>query len=229
MIKILAVDIDGTITFDDRRLDLAAVEALRRAEASGMKVVLATGNIAEFAEAACVLIGTSGGFIAEDGGIVFDWETKEEILLGGRKEAEKGIIALREAFPWVVETRNSPKRLTGLTIERNISTEDAQKIFSERGLNLVAVDSGFAIHIKEPEINKGNALALLAVRKNIGMAEIAAIGDGPNDVEMLGRAGLSFAVGNSSEDARRIATYHLEESYGKGVAKAVEILLKMKE
>ncbi|MEM3401820.1 MAG: phosphoglycolate phosphatase [Candidatus Hadarchaeales archaeon] len=228
MIKLLAVDIDGTITFEDRRLDLAAVEALRKAESSGMRVVLATGNIAEFAEAACVLIGTSGDFIAEDGGIVFDKEKKEEIILGGRGEAEKGLSALREVFPTIAETRQSPKRLTGLTIERTISAKDAQKIFSERGLNLVAIDSGFAIHIKEPKINKGEALALLAARKNLRMAEIAAIGDALNDVEMLKRAGVSFAVGNSCEEVKKIATHRLEENHGKGVARAVEILLRMK-
>lgn len=228
MIKLLAVDVDGTITFNDRRLDIIAVEALRRAEASGLRVILSTGNIAEFAEAACVLIGTSGDFIAEDGGVVFDRESGEEIVLGGKEEAERGLSALREVFPSVMETRNSWKRLTGVTIERNISTGDARRVFVERGLNLVAVDSGFAIHIREPEVNKGNALQLLTKRKKVAMAEVAAIGDGPNDVEMLEKAGISFAVGNSSEEAKRVATHVLKEEYGRGVANAVETLLRMR-
>ena len=61
--KAIAVDIDGTITSRDRRLDLMAIEILRSLD---VPVVLSTGNILCYAHAAARLIGVGGIVIAEN-------------------------------------------------------------------------------------------------------------------------------------------------------------------
>jgi hypothetical protein len=225
LIKLVAVDIDGTITFPDRKLDLIAVEALRKAEAAGIKVALATGNVLAFAEAAAILIGSSGPLIAEDGGIVFDPATKEERVLGDRVEVDHGITILGRVFGSLEHTRSSHQRLTGATLERTVSVDRVQEVFKKEGLELVAVDSGFAIHIRRPEVNKGNALKEISSMTRIPLTEIAAIGDGPNDVEMLQAAGVSFAVANSCESAKKVSTNLTKSAYGKGVAEAVDAII----
>ncbi len=225
MIKLIAIDIDGTITFFDRKLDTLAVDALRKAEAAGVKVSLATGNILLFAEAAAVLVGASGPIIAEDGGIVFDQVSKKEKLLGDRKEVDKGLAILRKRFWPLKETRNSPQRLTGLTFEKTVSVADVQKVLSGEGLNLIAVDSGFAIHIREPQLNKGSALKEVSAMTGIPLKDIAAIGDGPNDVEMLRAAGVSFAVANAPNVVKEASTSATKSAHGKGVAEAVDSIL----
>lgn len=227
MIRAVAIDIDGTMTFRDRRLDVAAVEAVRRAEDGGLPVVLSTGNPLCFAEAAATLLGTSGPLIAEDGGVVFDRTSGREYLLGDRIEADRGLAALERTFGALRQTRSSSMRLTGLTLERRITAEQAMDIFRREGLELVAVDSGFAIHIKNPGINKGNALRKVASLLGIATAEMAAIGDALNDVEMLEVAGLSFAVANSDEEVKRVCTYVTAEPYGRGVAEAIDKILKL--
>jgi hydroxymethylpyrimidine pyrophosphatase-like HAD family hydrolase len=93
MIKVLASDIDGTITDKNRRLDLEAVELLRKIEGLGIPVVLVTGNVIRRTEAASIFIGTSGPMIAENGGIIIEKKTKEPIYL---YDIEKGQI--KEAF-----------------------------------------------------------------------------------------------------------------------------------
>jgi hypothetical protein len=225
LIRLLAVDVDGTITFSDRKLDPPAIEALRRAEGVGIKVTLATGNVLAFAEAAAILIGTSGPLIAEDGGIVYDQVTGEKRVLGGLAEVERGMLALKRAFGFLRETRSSPQRLTGRTLERTVSLEKVREVIEREGLNLVAVDSGFAIHLREPGVNKGNALREISSMTRIPLEEIAAVGDGPNDVEMLQVAGVSFAVANSSESAKKACTYLTKAAYGKGVAEAVDAIM----
>ena len=227
MIEAMAIDIDGTMTYKDRRLDVAAVDAVRKAEAASLPVVLATGNVICFAEAAAILLGTSGPIIAEDGGIVFDRVSGREHVLGDRVEAERGLAALRRTFGGMRQTRSSGMRLTGLTLERTITAEQAMDIFRRENLRLIAVDSGFAIHIKDPEVNKGNALRKVASLLKISMAEIAAVGDALNDIEMLELAGVSFAVANSDELVKRACTHVTSEPYGKGVAEAVENVLKL--
>ncbi len=228
LIRLVAVDIDGTLTFKDRKLDLAAVEAIRKAESAGLPVVLATGNVLTFAEAAATMLGTSGPLIAEDGGIVFDQAIKQEHVLGGRVEADRGLAALERAFGSLKQTRSSAVRLTGLTLERTIPVEDASKVFQHEGLSLVAVDSGFAIHIRSPEVNKGNALRKVSSISRVPLVEIAAIGDGPNDIEMLRVAGISFAVANSADEVKRACTHVTTSPYGKGAAEAIESILSVR-
>jgi hypothetical protein len=225
LIRLVAIDIDGTLTFKDRKLDLAAVEAVRKAESSGLPVILATGNALPFAEAASVMLGTSGPLIAEDGGTVFDPSTGETHLLGDRIEADRGLAALERTFGPLEQTRTSAARLAGLTLKRTISVEDVRKVLQREGFSLVAVDSGFAIHIKSPDVNKGNALRKVSTMRGVPLAEIAAIGDGPNDIEMLGVAGISFAVANSADEVKRVCAHVTNSPYGKGAAEAIETIL----
>ena len=226
MIRLLAVDIDGTLTFNDRRLDLAAVEAIRKAEGAGISVVIATGNLFRYAEAASILIGTSGPVIAEDGGVVFDFSNEKMHVLGDRVDADRGLAALERVFGKLELTRSSSDRLTGVTIKRTVSLDEVRKVIQREGLPIVAVDSGLAIHLRGLEVNKGNALRMVSSIAKVPLAEIAAIGDGSNDVEMLQFAGLSFAVANSVEEARMASTRVTKSPHGKGVAEAVEEILK---
>jgi len=228
LIRAFAIDIDGTMTFKDRRLDLKAVEAVRRAEAADVQVILATGNILPFAEAAAIMLGTSGPIIAEDGGVVLDRKTGREHVLGDRVEANRGVELLRKEFGPLKHGRSSSLRLTGLTLERTIEAERATRVFRRAGMDLIALDSGFAIHIKDPSVNKGNALRLVASLLGVGLAEVAAMGDAPNDVEMLEVAGLSFAPANACEHAKRVSTHVTAGSYGEGVAEAVEKILEFR-
>jgi phosphoglycolate phosphatase (TIGR01487 family) len=227
LIKMMAIDIDGTITYKDRRLDVAAVDAVRKAEAAGLPIVLATGNMACFTEAWAVLLGTSGYIIAEDGGVVFDRISGIEKVLGDRVEADRGLNALMRKFGNLKQTRGSLTRLTGLTLERTITAEQAMEVFHREGFRLIAVDSGFAIHIKSPDINKGDGLRKLASMLKISLADFAAVGDGLNDIEMLEAAGVSFAVANSNERVKRVCTHVTSEPYGRGVAEAVEKVLAL--
>ena len=43
--KVVAVDIDGTLTDDNKRLNSKAILALQRLGAAGIPVILATGNV----------------------------------------------------------------------------------------------------------------------------------------------------------------------------------------
>lgn len=227
MIRLVAVDIDGTLTFKDRRLDTMALEAIRKTESAGIPVILATGNVLAHAEAAAVLLGASGHLIAEDGGVVFDSSTGQEYVLGGRVEVDHALATLERAFGPLEQTRSSAARLTGITLKCTVPVEDFNKVLQDAGSPIIAVDSGFAIHLRSPDVNKGNALRKVSSITKVPMAEIAAIGDGPNDVEMLQAAGISFAVANSVEEVKRASAHVTNSPYGKGVAEAIDKILSI--
>ncbi len=226
MLKGIALDIDGTITHKNRQVDLTAVKAIRKAEKSDLSVILATGNILCYAETTSVLLGTTGPLIAEDGGVVYDKKKEKEHILGGLEKVNKGIKLLEEKFDNIQHTSSSNRRRTGRTLERTINTKDAIKAFQENNLNITAVDSGFAIHIKDPEVNKGKALEKTVSLLGCSLSEIAAMGDGENDIEMLEKVKHSFAPSNAAPKAKEASSYVTEGSRGEGVKKAIEKILE---
>ena len=84
--KAIVLDIDGTITHKDRRLNLRAAETLRTLD---IPVVLATGNISCYAMAAAKLIGLKGYVIAENGGVILTGYDKPPIVSDNIEECEK--------------------------------------------------------------------------------------------------------------------------------------------
>lgn len=55
------------------------------------------------------------------------------------------------------------------------------------------------------EANKGNGLAKIQEYLNITKEETMAFGDNINDLEMLGNAAYSYAVGDAREEVRQAA------------------------
>ncbi len=80
----------------------------------------------------------------------------------------------------------------------------------------------YYLDITHPDANKGAVADALAKRFGIPAAEIATIGDMPNDVLMFRRSGLSIAMGNASDEVKAQASVVTDDYNNEGFAKAVE-------
>ncbi len=70
-------------------------------------------------------------------------------------------------------------------------------------------------------VSKRNALEALLETLGISLAEVMAIGDGPNDIDLLSSVGLAIAMGNASDEVKAATAYvTLDVDHG-GVAAAV--------
>lgn len=69
--------------------------------------------------------------------------------------------------------------------------------------------------------NKGRAFATVARTMGISRAETAAIGDGPNDLQLMRVAGTSAAMRNAPADVRAAARYVVPTSAEDGVVQAL--------
>ena len=76
------------------------------------------------------------------------------------------------------------------------------------------------------EASKGAALRLLCARMGISRADVVAIGDGENDVEMLRWAGASFAMAQAPAEVRAAAGAITGGNDEDGVAQALQVLLQ---
>jgi Cof subfamily protein (haloacid dehalogenase superfamily) len=80
----------------------------------------------------------------------------------------------------------------------------------------------YYLDVTHPKANKGHVVRFLSQRYGIAEAEIATIGDGPNDVLMFERSGLSIAMGNADPEVQRAATHVTATNDEDGFADAVE-------
>ncbi|MDK2891962.1 phosphoglycolate phosphatase [Methanohalophilus sp.] len=220
MFSALAVDIDGTITGMDRKLHYGACELLYNLE---IPVVLATGNVLCYASAASKLMGLEGKVISENGGVLqLAFDTKPYIS-DNIEECEAAFDLLSSKYDLV---RLDPfLRKTEITIQRGIPVEELQEALSGSNYNVEIIDTGFAIHIKSKNVNKGTGLARMAELMEIDTKDFVAIGDSVNDIEMCEIAGFSVAVGNASDELIQVADMVTSSSFGDGAQEALEYLL----
>ncbi|WP_178197653.1 Cof-type HAD-IIB family hydrolase [Ligilactobacillus sp. Marseille-Q7487] len=89
--------------------------------------------------------------------------------------------------------------------------------------SIVVTSSGPGnIEINHINAQKGIALQAYADRLNVPLDNVMAIGDNNNDVSMLKVAGISYAMGNGTQEVKKIAKYIADLNTADGVGKAIE-------
>lgn len=81
------------------------------------------------------------------------------------------------------------------------------------------------LEISAAGVTKASALEVLCAEHGISAAEVLAIGDMPNDIQMLVWAGTSYAMGNAHPTVREVADHVAPTNDDDGVAQVIEELL----
>lgn len=218
--KAIVVDIDGTITYRDRRLNLRAAEILHNLD---VPVVLATGNVICYAKAASKLMGLGGEVIAENGGLVSIGYDIEPMVADTMEECERAVDFLSQHYEL---TRLDPEyRRTEIALRRNFDSIDARELLVSHDFEVEVIDTKYAIHIKSTKINKGTGLVNISRLMGLVPGDFVAIGDSQNDVEMLNTAGFSIAVENADDVIKESADMVTKAPFGDGAVEAIEYLL----
>lgn len=82
------------------------------------------------------------------------------------------------------------------------------------------------VEIAAAGVTKATGLAQLCAGLGIDRSEVAAFGDAPNDVEMLGWAGHSWAMANAVDEVKSVATHRTTSNMDDGVARALMRVLR---
>jgi Cof subfamily protein (haloacid dehalogenase superfamily) len=80
----------------------------------------------------------------------------------------------------------------------------------------------YYLDVTHPQANKGEVVLSLSRLLNIPVAQIATLGDMPNDVLMFQKSGVSIAMGNASPEVQASATYVTSSNQEEGFANAIE-------
>lgn len=92
-----------------------------------------------------------------------------------------------------------------------------------RGMNVALKDSvGIGWEISPPDADKAKGLRFLCDYLGLPVEQTMAVGDGGNDLDIMGAAGFSVAMGNAIDEVRALADAVTDDCDHDGAAKAIE-------
>ncbi|NDL63435.1 Cof-type HAD-IIB family hydrolase [Acerihabitans arboris] len=92
---------------------------------------------------------------------------------------------------------------------------------------ITPVSSGHgSVDLIIPGVHKANGLRILQRLWDIQDHEVAAFGDGGNDIEMLQQAGFSYAMANAPDRIKTAARYQTSSNNDAGVLRVIDKLLQ---
>ena len=98
------------------------------------------------------------------------------------------------------------------------------------GTQATAVRSqSYYLDVTPPGCDKGTFVQTIAKRLDISTDAVVTIGDMQNDLAMFRVSGMSIAMGNATDDVRKLATHVTASNEDEGFAKAVDMILKNNE
>ena len=225
MIKLVLLDIDGTLTRDrsTEALDPDAIAAVQ--EIVGNYVIgLVTGNALIVAQALSRYIGLPRGspVIAENGCIMdYGGEVRE---LCEDLNLRETALRLMKLIPGLRPTYQFNYRRFDITLWAPGNPNELIGIVREE-LRKMGLDgrvrvshSGYALHLQPINSSKAVAVKYLCNAMGITCNDVVYIGDSDTDADVMGIVGYGVAVANATEELKRRAKIMLDKPSGKGVA-----------
>lgn len=242
-IRLLAVDLDGTVINAEGQVSVGVRQALKSAGDHGIRVMLATGRMGASARLYWQDLGLPAGpavcyngaaVIDLPGGAYWFWDTLsdttarrvvQQALAGGyltqvyvgdelwvsREDPRvRRYVASNHIPVWVrqgeelvnwptppikILIQDEPSALARLRSAMEPWAKDVRLVNSQRDY----------LEVLSKETGKGRALKKVAERLGLEPCQVAAVGDGENDADMLSWAGLGIAMGQGHPAAKAAA------------------------
>ncbi len=260
--KLLALDIDGTLTNSQKQISPKTKQALMEAQQKGLRLILASGRPTDGVRplARQLEMEKYGGFILSYNGarvidlsneqVVYEKTLAPEIIPVIGELAHKykiGVLTYVDGAV-ITETPEDPyiqleARINGLPLKgvKNFAAAVTEKepkclmtgdgeymgkiepeIAAALGNLSVYRSEAYFIEIMPENIDKAVSLEKLCEYVGVTREELAACGDGYNDMPMIRYAGLGIAMANAKEPVREAADVITLSNDEDGIAAALE-------
>jgi Cof subfamily protein (haloacid dehalogenase superfamily) len=114
-------------------------------------------------------------------------------------------------------------KVVGVTDDQDAMTRAIDDVRRAHGEQVsAALSQPYYLDITHPSANKGEVVCVLSRLLGIPTAQIATIGDMPNDVLMFERSGMSIAMANARADVQHAAKFVTSSNTEEGFALAME-------
>ncbi len=261
-IKLIAIDIDGTLLNEENILAQETIDAVTEARKNGIKVVLCTGRPLTGVKPYLKKLNISGSdeyAITFNGAQVQDADANiiEKFDLDYNDYIELEKLSHKVNTNFQIETTDyiyatnrdlSPYSVAeSYLVRMPIRVREPHEITSETEIvkamliadpdvidkAIPAIPESFLDHLtmvrSEPvflefvnqKASKGASLSKLATRLGLTADNVMAIGDQGNDISMVTYAGTGVAMGNASDELKKIANKITKTNKENGVAYAI--------
>ncbi|WP_373926321.1 Cof-type HAD-IIB family hydrolase [Bacillus sonorensis] len=235
-VKLVALDMDGTLLNDEQTISEENRKAIKEAEAKGVYVVLSTGRTLmtcrEFAES----LELSSFLITANGSEIWDSSfqlVKRQLLHPDHVKMMWELRNLHNTDFWAAsvdkvwrgEFPEDIHSYEWLKFGFDIPDDDVRSLVLEalkKNKELEVTNSSPTnIEVNAIGINKAAALAKVSERLGFTMENVMAVGDSLNDIAMIKEAGLGVAMGNGQDIVKETADWITDTNNENGVAKAI--------
>ena len=245
-LRLIAIDIDGTLLNPEFHISETDLTTLRRAHAQGVEVILVTGRRHTFALPIAQQLGFDLWLISSNGAVTrsLAGETFHRDLLP-EPTCRELVNVMQEFRGQTVLEKNMQYIQFVVPIEDALTTDPVQAMFcgpvadmqrvllalGSCGLPITVLRTEYPgrdlsiVYVLNAGCSKGHALERWANHRRITHEQVMAIGDNYNDIEMLAFAGHPFIMGNASEELRNRGWKLTRSNAESGVAAAVEHIL----
>lgn len=251
-VRAVFIDMDGTLLKASNNISRRNMEAIYRLMNQGVKVFLATGRHYEVTAPYHKEIGLGTPMICLNGAAIHDGQTGKAIQMQTVRVDEARFHQLTAENPYnvIIHTANGlycketneeidywtkvgqiPPRYIGDLRQANykdvlkysVLTGAPSPKFSalfKKEAEVIDWNNGF--ELLAPNVSKWSAIKSLLRAYRISPKEAVAIGDGPNDIEMLRHVGTGVAMGNAGEEVKAAADFVTGHHEKDGLAEFIE-------
>lgn len=222
-IRVLFSDVDRTLTDENLVVVPAVIEAIRELRLAGVEVIFVSGKGAYETIGLAKYLGASRLCVVENGGVICNGYSLT--MLAEKDEPLKAFEALRAELGDVVREKETSPRFTEVVLERSFPLDVGERVIRSRGLKVKILDSLVAYHVVNEGVDKGSAVLKVLSLLGADPAEAAAVGDAPNDIEMLKAVGFPVAVGNACDEVKELARFVARKPGGWGFVEVAKHIL----
>ncbi|MFP7233309.1 Cof-type HAD-IIB family hydrolase [Bacillus subtilis] len=235
-IKLIAIDMDGTLLNDEQLISDENRKAIREAEDKGVYVVISTGRTLMTCRELAESLKLSSFLITANGSEIWDsnFNLVERKLLHTDHIQMMWDLQNKHNTNFWASTVNKvwrgefPENITdhewlkfGFDIEDDdIRNEVLEELRKNKELEITN-SSPTNIEVNALGINKAAALAKVSEKLGFTMENVMAMGDSLNDIAMIKEAGLGVAMGNAQDVVKETADWITDTNIEDGVAKAI--------
>lgn len=250
MIKMIIMDLDGTLLNNDKNISPYALSILEKCKKIGIKIVFATARSVKSTKRLADLVNPDI-LILNDGALIMgnnnkvihkkllSIDTSQGIIKECIDKNDIGAITMETDMNFYRTYKEPFHPDWGYGIHYDFSVpvfEKAYKISIEIFNEKTALDIGNKFteckltcnsgenyyRYSHKEAGKMKAVEIISGYENVQLNDIIAFGDDFNDIEMIERCGIGIAMGNGIDEIKKVAKYICENNDNDGVGKWIE-------
>lgn len=236
-IKLIALDMDGTLLNEKGEVSAANREMITAAQANGIHVICSTGRSIMTSRDYVKDLKLNSYHVTVNGSEI--WSAKGElvqrIVLDSKHISWMFNLAKENRVHyWATATDRVWRREMPADIENHswlkfgyeiddddIRAKILEHLQSRAEIFELSNSSPINIEVNKKGVNKAYGVEVVCQRLNLTMDQVMAVGDSLNDLPMINAAGIGVAMGNAQDAIKKKADWITTSNNEDGVAVAI--------